>query len=563
MGGAMTAVDQDRRWINVTTLGDLLGQRAQEHPDREAFVFPGERGTYRDLEVKAGDYAKGLLALGVGPGDRVGYFLHECADAMAILLGAAKIGAITVPMNTRFKSVELAQVVTHSGMKVLFTSRPGPGTDLVGLIEETFPGIPNCKPGELEVIDAPELTALVVLSAEGAPGWLDRTEFDLRRSHVDDATVEARQAAVRVRDTAVIMYTSGTTAAPKGAMLSHEAFCRFSEACWVGRMQVTSDARVWTALPLFHIGGVGFAIATLYTGSTFVHVGFFDPTVALAQLRDEACTVALPGFETIWLPIMNHPDRREGDLDSVEIVLCGGVEERLRQIQASTPNATLVSVYGQTEACAFVSITELDDPLDMRVSTGGLPMPGMECEIHDPDSGALLDPPGVGELWYRGPQAFDGYFRDPELTAEMFDVRRYFRTGDLVRMDAEGRLTYDSRVKDMLKVGGENVSAAEVEGYLLSHAAVNIAQVVAAPDAKYVEVPAAFIELVPGQTATEQELIDFCRGKIATFRVPRYVRFVDEWPMSGTKVKKYVLREQIAKELADSGIIEAPRVTSG
>lgn len=557
------ATQTSRPWISVTTLGDMVAQRAQEHPQREAVLFPDARYTYAEVDSLSDRYARVLIGLGVDNGDRVGYFFHESIHSLAVLLGAAKIGAITVPLNARFKPFELSQVVTHSGMKVLLTTRPEGGTDFVALINETFPEIASATPGSFSLIDAPELRAVGVLSDSGSPGFHDDATLSATAEGVTIDAVLERQAAVRVRDTAVILYTSGTTAAPKGAELSHEALIRFAEGSFRGRMGVTGGARVWTALPLFHIGGVGFSVGTLYVGGTFVHPGYFDPGVALRQIRDEACTISVPGFETIWLPIMNHPDRVDGDLDSIEILMCVGVEERLRQIAASTPDAVMISCYGSTEACAFLSVNELDDPLELRVTTGGFPLPGMECEIHDPETDALLPLGGTGELWFRGPQAFDGYFRDPELTAEVFDERGFFRTGDIVHQDREGRITFDSRVKDMLKVGGENVSAAEVEGYLLTHPAVNIAQVVAAPDAKYVEVPAAFIELSPGAEATEQEIIDFCRGQIATFRVPRYVRFVDEWPMSGTKVKKFVLREQMAKELADAGIIEAPQISSG
>jgi fatty-acyl-CoA synthase len=553
----------DRSWINVTTLGDLLDKRADEHPNREAVVFPEARYTYADLAARAQEIAKSLLALGVGPGDRVGYFLHECIDTLAVLLGGAKIGAITAPINARFKSFELTQIVTHAGMKVLITSRPEGGTDFVGLINETFPEIARGNPGALELTAAPELDAVIVLAETGAPGFLDESAFLSAGEGVSDDDVLNRQRGVRVRDTAIIMYTSGTTAMPKGAMLSHEAFLRFAAGTCDDRMPIGTDDKVWTALPLFHIGGVSFAIASIYAGATFVHVGFFNPAAALAQLRDEPCTVALPGFETIWLPVLGHSDRQDGDFDSLRILLCAGVEERLRQIQAATPDAVLVSCFGQTEACAFLSLSELDDSLDLRSTTGGMPMPGMECEVHDPDTGEMLVAPAIGELWYRGPMAFDGYFRDPETTAAVFDDRGYFRTGDIASMDSDGRVTFLSRVKDMLKVGGENVAAAEVEGYLLTHPAVQIAQVVSAPDEKYVEVPAAYIELKPGATATEQELIDYCRGRIATFRVPRYVRFVTEWPMSGTKVRKIELRDDIAKDLADQGITQAPHITSG
>ena len=555
-------MESQRNWINVTTLGDLIDQRAAEHRNAEAVVFPDERFTYAELARRAQKFSKGLLALGVEPGDRVGYFLNECIDTLAVLLGAAKIGAITAPLNARYKSHELSQVVVHSGMKVIFTSRPPDGTDFVGLLNESFPEIEAVQGSDLRLDSAPELEAVVVLSDQGAAGMIDRAQFYARGASVSSAEVLHRQRGVRVRDTAVIMYTSGTTAMPKGAMLSHEAFLRFADATVNSRMPMTADDRIWTALPLFHIGGVAFAIAALFAGATFVHAGYFNPAVALAQLRDEPCTVALPGFETIWLPIINHPDRTDGDLDDIRVLLCTGVEERLRQIQAATPAATLVSCFGQTEACAFLSLSEIDDPLDLRVSTGGFPMPGMECEVHDPATDELLAPGSTGELWYRGPTAIDGYFRDPEATAAAFDERGYFRTGDGCHMDSEGRITFVSRVKDMLKVGGENVAAAEVEGYLITHPAVNIAQVVSAPGEKYVEVPAAFIELTPGAAVTKQEIIDFCRGKIATFRVPRYVRFVAEWPMSGTKIKKHVLRDRIAQELEDAGMTLAPTISS-
>ncbi|MEC7715334.1 MAG: AMP-binding protein, partial [Actinomycetota bacterium] len=212
--------------------------------------------------------------------------------------------------------------------------------------------------------------------------------------------------------------------------------------------------------------------------------------------------------------------------------------------------------------CAFLSLSELDDEPELRFTKGGFPMPGMEAEVHDPDTGDVLPNGSVGELWYRGPNMFDGYFRDQELTEEVFDERGFFKTGDICEIDSDGRVTFVSRLKDMLKVGGENVSAAEVEGYLITHPAIALAQVVSAPDERYVEVPAAFIQLKPDMDATEEEIIEFCKGKIATYRIPRYVRFVDDWPMPGTKIKKIVLREMIASELKNKGITQADKITS-
>jgi fatty-acyl-CoA synthase len=213
-----------------------------------------------------------------------------------------------------------------------------------------------------------------------------------------------------------------------------------------------------------------------------------------------------------------------------------------------------------TEASSFLSLSYLTDTLEQRVTTGGHPMPGMECRIVDPVTGVDLPPNTEGEMLFRGSNCFSGYLHDPELTAQVFDDEGWFHTMDVATMDEDGRVTFVSRLKDMLKVGGENVSAAEVESYLLRHPAIGIVQVVSAPDDYYVEVPAAYIQLKDGATVTEDEIIEFCVGKIATFRVPRYVRFITEWPMSGTKIKKAILRDMIAADLKDKGITRAPRI---
>jgi len=550
-----------RNWINVTSLGDLMDMQAEKYGDKDAIVFPDGRYSYQDIATYAQNISKALLALGVEPGDRVGYFLQECIDTIGIIIGAAKIGAVTAPINSRFKTTELEQVIVHAGMKVIFTSSPAVATDFNGLINETFPQIKESASKHLNFPEAPELEALITLDDIERPGTFNLSDVDEMALTISDDDVAARQAGVRVRDTAIIMYTSGTTAMPKGAMLSHESFSRYASSV-KERMVLTEDDIFWAALPMFHIGGVAFVLASLFVGSTFIHTGNYNPDVALQQIRDERPTVVLPAFETIWVPVVNHPNREEDDFDSVRVVMVVGVPERLRQFQEQTPHAPILNCFGQTEVCAFLSLSELDDDPELRFTKGGFPMPGMEAEVHDPDTGEVLPNGSVGELWYRGPNMFDGYFRDPELTEEVFDGRGFFKTGDICEIDIDGRVTFVSRLKDMLKVGGENVSAAEVEGYLITHPAIALAQVVSAPDERYVEVPAAFIQLKPDMDATEEEIIEFCKGKIATYRIPRYVRFVDDWPMSGTKIKKIVLREMIASELKDKGITQADKMSS-
>ena len=554
-------MNNEKNWINVTSLGDLMDMRADEHGDKDAMVFPNARYTYRDIADYAQNISKALLALGVEPGDRVGYFLQECVDTVGIIIGAAKIGAITAPINSRFKTTELQQVIVHAGMKVIFTSSPEVGTDFNALINETFPQIASSEEKMLHFEAAPELRAVITLDEISRPGTYNLLDLNELASSTEDSDVAKRQIGVRVRDTAIIMYTSGTTAMPKGAMLSHEAFNRYASSIQQ-RMLLSEEDKIWAALPMFHIGGVAFVLASIFVGSTFIHTGNYNPDVALQQIRDERPSVVLPAFETIWIPIVNHPRREEDDFDSIRLVMVVGVPERLRQFQNETPHAPILNCFGQTEVCAFLSLSELDDEPELRFTKGGFPMPGMEAEVHDPETGEALPNGNVGELWYRGPNMFDGYFRDPELTSEVFDDRGFFRTGDICELDVDGRVTFVSRLKDMLKVGGENVSAAEVEGYLITHPAIALAQVVAAPDERYVEVPAAYIQLKPDMESTENEIIDFCKGKIATYRIPRYVRFITDWPMSGTKIKKVVLREMIAEELASKGITSAEKMTS-
>ena len=552
---------ESQKWINVTSLGDLMDMQAEKYGNKDAIVFPEGRYSYQDISTYAQNISKALLALGVEPGDRVGYFLQECIDTIGIIIGAAKIGAITAPINSRFKTTELEQVIVHAGMKVIFTSSPTVGTDFSGLINETFPQIAESPTQHLDFPEAPELDALITLDDIKRPGTFNLSDVNEMALTISDEAVAARQAGVRVRDTAIIMYTSGTTAMPKGAMLSHESFSRYASSVQQ-RMLLTEDDIFWAALPMFHIGGVAFVLASLFVGSTFIHTGNYNPDVALQQIREERPTVVLPAFETIWVPIVNHPNREEDDFDSVRVVMVVGVPERLRQFQDQTPHAPILNCFGQTEVCAFLSLSELDDEPELRFTKGGFPMPGMEAEVHDLETGETLPNGNVGELWYRGPNMFDGYFRDPELTEEVFDERGFFKTGDICEIDIEGRVTFVSRLKDMLKVGGENVSAAEVEGYLITHPAIALAQVVSAPDERYVEVPAAYIQLKPDMDATQEEIIEFCKGKIATYRIPRYVRFVDDWPMSGTKIKKIVLRQMIASELKDKGITQADKLSS-
>lgn len=529
-------------FIEVTTVGDLVDSAAAE-TDRDALVFPEGRLTYPQLAEATTRMARSLRALGVGSGDKVGILMPNTMDFALAFVAAAKLGAVTVPINGRFKAHELGYVIEHADISVLLTAAgPVPSTDYPAMIAQA--GSPA---GLRHVVDLGDAEA--------------RAAFEAAADTVDPGDVVALMERVRVRDVALLMYTSGTTARPKGCLLTHEAIVRHGHNVGRSRFSLGPDDRYWDPLPLFHIGGLVPMLSCFAHRCRFVHSGHFDADVALAQLVDERCTVAYPAFETIWLAVLNHPNFPDADLSALRVIQNIATPERLAYLQERLPTALEVSSYGATESASNLTMTLPDDPAEARMGTLGHPLPGIELKIVDPETRAERPQGEVGEIAFRGYSRFEGYYKDPELTASVIDADGWFYSGDLGSLDAEARLVYGGRLKDMLKVGGENVSAIEVEDFLCGHQAVEIVQIVGARDARYDEVPVAYVQLRPGAAATEDELIAFCAGQIASYKVPRYVRFVTDWPMSGTKIQKFVLRERIAAELDAAGVTEAPRVT--
>jgi fatty-acyl-CoA synthase len=514
-----------------TNVAGIIDAAAARAPHALAASFPDGQPTYAELADSTLLWARRLRAAGVRSGDRVAVLLGEGSSAyVSLLLGAPRLGAIVVPLNARYKSAELSHVLTHARPSILITS--GWFADL------------------LSDAAAPTDCRVVTLG--------DQDEFFGGEDRVTTGEVLDAQRRVDQALPARIIYTSGTTAHPKGCVHTHGALIAQGEAV-AERLALTAEDRYWTPLTLFHTAGWTM-LAPFSRGASFHHAGRFEAQAALDQIESERCTVLFPGFETIWLAVLSHPRFDQADLRAVRLVINVGIPERLRLMQQRLPDAPQVSNTGSTEASGWLAIGDAADSLLARTETCGKPLRGMEVRIIDPDT--LADAPDgtPGELLFRGPCRLLEYFRDPDATAAAIDADGWFHSGDLLRREPDGNLVFLSRLKDMLKVGGENVAAAEIEGFLLQHPAVHIVQVVSAPDARYSEVPAAFVELKPGAQTSERELIDFCVGEIATFKVPRYVRFVHEWPMSGTKIKKVDLREAIADELRRAGIEQAPPV---
>ena len=524
-------------WVEVSTIGDLLVRAATRWPHKEAVVFPERRRTYPELLAGAELAARGLLGLGVRPGERVGIHMANCFDFLDLELGCTLIGASVVPLNVRFRAHELSYVLQDSELVVVATNDLiDHHVDLAAILAEAAAEHPA---GPLR---------LLALGGRAPDGFIGRADFEACAAVVPVEAVHAARNRVRLRHEAMMMYTSGTTANPKGCVLTHEALVRTGMAA-AERWELTSDERFWNPLPMFHMGGVFPLLAHMHVGATVVTMTHFEPDLALRQLEKERITFAYPTFPVITQALIHHPDFDRTDLSAVRLVNDTGPPETLRAVQERFAPAPVVTLFGMTEACGGVSWSAPGDPHEKRMTTGGLPLRGVDVRIVDPETDEELPVGERGEITYRSPGLFECYHNDPEMTADSMRGG-WFHSGDLGTVDADGRLTFSGRLKDMLKVGGENVAAVEIEAYLGTHPAVLIAQVVGIPDERYGEVPAAFVELAPGHDAGEEELIEYCRGRIARFKVPRHIRFVTEWPMSASKVQKFRLRDQLLEEPA-------------
>lgn len=536
--------------LNASTFGEVLNTAADRHPEREALVFPHARLTFDELRCRAQTAARAMIGLGLRQGDVVGILMPSCVDNVVTLFGAALAGLTCVPINSRFREHELDYIIRDAEMRALFTSDIiDQHVDFVDRLHRTFPDLALSEPGATPAISsAPQLSDLVLLGDREANGMLGRGAFDAKAAGIDEFTAATRQRAVIGDDTALMLYTSGTTSMPKGCPLKHRQLVGISRQ--IGeRLGIRDGDRLWDALPLFHASSLLPLLAAFQFDSTFFSQVHFDPDEAVSILIDEHATLAWPAYATIWQPILTAPSFDAAALSHLRAILCVGPGETLRMMEESLPQAPVVGCYGITEGSGVPTMCNVTDCRELRTDTCGLPFEGVDAVIRDPESRRPLPAGERGLLWLHGEYVIDGYWKDPAKTAEAFDSEHWFCTGDLASVDETGRVRFHGRIKDTLKVGGENVAAVELEAFLTTHPAVKLAAVVGVPDQKYGQVPAAFIELRPDSIATEQELIAFCRGSIASFKVPRYVRFVAEWPMSATKVRKDDLRTPLLAEL--------------
>jgi fatty-acyl-CoA synthase len=524
-------------WSDVCTLGDLLVRGAYRHPERDCIVLPEARRSYAEMHRAVTLRAVDLRSIGIGKGpggtERVGIVLPNSIEYAEVLFALAYLGVVAVPINLRYSLREMSLVMTDARLSaVVCGDIPGEETKLTTAVHDA--------------VEAANGRPRLIRLKLGCRSWHDEPDA---RDPLAEAAVDVRRQSVALRQVAIMFYTSGTTAVPKGCPLTHEALVRIGSSAGRHRMHLEDGARYWDPLPMFHTAFTQALVGALDAGGTYVTMGHFDAGIALRQIEDEAVTAMFAAFPTITMALLDHPEYRPERLARVRTVFNVAPEESLRLMQDRLPPATRqIGGYGLSEFGGSVTMNDRDEDLSERVGDQGLPLPGLEVRIIDTLTGAPVDAGSSGEILVRGPTSFEGYWRDPDKTAASV-LDGWVHTGDIGCLSPRGGLRFVGRLKDMLKVGGENVAALEIEGLLLTHPSVSIAAVVAIPDDRLGEVPAAFVELRQGSSASADELIEHCRGGLARFKVPRYVRVVQEWPMSATKIRKIELRQRLCEEL--------------
>lgn len=511
------------------TIGAALADAVARYGDRETFTFADRRSSLRDADVESDAVARALLAFGIGRGDRVAVWMANHAPWIALYFGALKLGAVLVPLNTRAKADELAFGLSKAGAPILFFKRETKGRTDYGAVLREVLGHP-----------LPALRTIVDIADPPMSGTIGFGEFLERGEAIAPAALAAAEHAVRPRDPAVVMYTSGTTALPKGALLQQTAMlhsARYSSYCMgIGERDV-----YFTLQPLYHSGGaIGGILRPVVTGCRIVTQPYFEPGAALAAMEAERATV-ISAHQPHYVEYMNHPTFPQRKL-SLERGMVVAPPEMYWQVYEKMGIEGLISGYCMTETHLYGTNTTLDDPREVRFNTNGRPNPGVDVEIRDPDDGTLLGRGDEGEIFLRVPYPMLGYLDEPQLTADVLSADGWYRTGDRGVIRKDGNLCLLGRVRDMIRVGGENLSGAEVEAVLREHPAVKQAAAVAGPDPRLGEVVVAFVETRPDASVTAPELIAYCSAKLAHYKVPRAVHFVRDWPTTGSgKIQKRLL----------------------
>jgi fatty-acyl-CoA synthase len=527
------------------TIGDNLHRIAGRYPDSDALVdVPADRRwTYAQLDADTDDVASGLLTLGIEKGDRVGIWAPNCAEWVLLQYATAKMGAILVNINPAYRSHELGYVLRQSGIRLLVSAESFKTSDYRAMIDEVRG-------------DLPDLERVIYL---GTPDW---NELVAAGAAADGAALADRSAMLAFDDPINIQYTSGTTGFPKGATLSHHNI--LNNGFFIGEgCQYTERDRVCIPVPFYHCFGMvlGNLACTTHGACIVIPAPGFDPALTLAAVQSERCT-SLYGVPTMFIAELALPDFASYDLSSLRTGIMAGSPcpvEVMKRVLSEMHMPEVEICYGMTETSPVSTQTGTDDDMERRVSTVGRVHPHVEIKVIDPETGQVLPRGSHGELCTRGYSVMLGYWNEPDKTAEAIDAGRWMHTGDLAVMDDAGYLNIVGRIKDMVIRGGENIYPREIEEFLYTHPDIEDVQVVGVPDLKYGEELCAWVRLRPGGTITAEQVREFCTGRIAHYKIPRYVRVTNEFPMTVTgKIQKFRMRETSVSELGLEAASQAP-----
>jgi fatty-acyl-CoA synthase len=526
----------------ASTLGALVAWAARRWGAREALCFRGRRSTFADVAAGVDRVARGLIALGVRPGDRVALWMPNRPEWIEAAFAVLELGAVLVPVNTRLRTDDVAYILAQSASSTLIVAERSGPVDYLGMVRELVPVDGASR--------LPALERTVVLGEAPRPATTSWTALLERGAMVEAATLAARGAAVDPADLALLMYTSGTTGFPKGVMHGHQMIRNVTDRAF--RLAITEQDVIMMYLPLFHLFGFSEGMLTsMVTGARQVLTEAFDPDESLALIARERATV-LHGFDTHYKELLEAHARQPRDVSSVRTgILAAGMASSIAVARrARALFGPLVSGYGMSEFGVGVAIGSLDSTEEQSCEASGYPAPGYEIRVVDPETGHDQPAGTPGEILVRGYTLMRGYYDKPEATTAAIDADGWMHTGDMGLLRPDGHLRFVGRYKDMLKIGGENVDPMEVEAYLVGHPAISLAAVVSYPDARLSEVGVAFVRCEPGASVTAADVIAYCRGRIASFKIPRHVLFVDDFPMTSSgKIQKVALREEALRRL--------------
>jgi len=546
------ASEQARTYRDVC-IGELLALLARDYPNREALIYPDRalRYDFSQLESLARRVARGLHGLGIESGDRVALWAPNVPEWVVLQFALAKIGAILVTVNTSLRASEIEYLLTQSEASTLITVAGVRDVDYVETIYEVIPELRRSEPGALHSIKLPFLRNVIYIGDEHPDGMIRYDSLLEKAETVSEAQLDARMSVQLIDDVINMQYTSGTTGFPKGVMLTNRNIV--NNGYWLGEgLALTPSDKLCVPVPFFHCFGCVIGVLGAYThAAAIVPLETFDPLRVLEYIEGERCTT-LYGVPTMFLAELEQLEQYSFDMSSLRTGIMAGAlcpEPLMRRVMDRMNLTELAIAYGLTEASPGITLTPRLDSVELRTQTVGVALPEVEVKIVDPATGGECTPDQSGELCCRGYNVMKGYYNNPNATADAIDGNGWLHTGDQATLDRAGYVRITGRIKDLIIRGGENIAPKEIEDLLRTNSKIADVYVYGVPDERLGEDVAAAIKLTQAETATADEIREFCNGRIARFKIPRHIRFVDSFPMTASgKVQKFKLREMHVRE---------------